>query len=460
MPTRPFVALAAIAIIASGAPAGDTTPPPGPVASTMKTLDETEPRVAVNATNTPSFGGSLYAIDTPGSYYLTGNIDAPAGFSGVFIGASNVTLDLMGFTIDGTNAGAGESGVQGDGSVSAIVVRNGHVTNWSNMCLNFEETPDVRIERVHASDAGAYGIFCSDDAAIIDCTIRDSATGLLTATRATITGAAVTGCTNGIETGDDASISRCAVAACALDGIDTADRARIDRCSVSGCGDKGIRAGDEAHVIDCQTSGNQDGILVQDNAHIAGCNASANAGVGINAMGTGSTVERCTASTNGTVGIYLSSFQCAARDCTARGNQTGISTGVDCQVIRCSATQNSGSGIKPTGDTLVDGCVASDNQIGIDAGGGCRIVNNACNDNGAGIYVSGGGCNVEANTVSDSTGVGIEINGAGSVILRNRVHASGADDYLIFLNNPFGPVVDFPGASTASFDHPMANIIY
>jgi len=58
--------------------AGDLNPPPGPVASTMKTLSEVEPRIAVNSINTPGDADSLFKITQPGSYYLTGNITGVA----------------------------------------------------------------------------------------------------------------------------------------------------------------------------------------------------------------------------------------------------------------------------------------------------------------------------------------------------------------------------------------------
>ena len=63
--------------------AGDLNPPAGSVAPTMKTLDEVEPRIAINAVNTPGDSNSVYRISQPGSYYLTGNVTAPAGDSAI-----------------------------------------------------------------------------------------------------------------------------------------------------------------------------------------------------------------------------------------------------------------------------------------------------------------------------------------------------------------------------------------
>jgi len=71
----------AVVVAATGgtASAGDLNPPPGPVAPTMKSLSEVEPRIAINATNTPGDADSLFKITQPGSYYLTGNITGVAG---------------------------------------------------------------------------------------------------------------------------------------------------------------------------------------------------------------------------------------------------------------------------------------------------------------------------------------------------------------------------------------------
>jgi hypothetical protein len=65
---------AALVLSAGALIAGPLAPPPGPIASSYKTLSEVEPRTAVNATNTPGDAGCVYRISQHGSYYLTGNI--------------------------------------------------------------------------------------------------------------------------------------------------------------------------------------------------------------------------------------------------------------------------------------------------------------------------------------------------------------------------------------------------
>src|SRR5262245_27803441 len=100
---RRFVSLSAFACVACAGmlSAGTLTPPPGPIAPTFKTLGEIEPRIAINAANTPGTALALFQIAQPGSYFLTGNVIGVPGKAGIEISASNVTLDLNGFTLHG-----------------------------------------------------------------------------------------------------------------------------------------------------------------------------------------------------------------------------------------------------------------------------------------------------------------------------------------------------------------------
>src|SRR3954471_5647699 len=61
---------------------GALTPPAGPPAPTMKSLDQIEARIILNAANAPGDATSSYIISTPGSYYLTGNVTGAAGKNG------------------------------------------------------------------------------------------------------------------------------------------------------------------------------------------------------------------------------------------------------------------------------------------------------------------------------------------------------------------------------------------
>src|SRR5436190_23335529 len=124
MKTHHTLALAASFAIAGAltfAIAGPVNPPAGPIAPTFKTLAEVEPRIAINATNTPGDASNLFKINQSGSYYLTGDIVVPTGKNGIRIAGVTATIDLNGFTI----SGAGNNGILSEAVDGMLTVRNG-----------------------------------------------------------------------------------------------------------------------------------------------------------------------------------------------------------------------------------------------------------------------------------------------------------------------------------------------
>ena len=79
---RQFSLLVLGAINAGAALAGDLNPPAGPVSATMKPLNQIEPRVAINASNTPGDANSTFRIANPGSYYLCADLVGPPASTG------------------------------------------------------------------------------------------------------------------------------------------------------------------------------------------------------------------------------------------------------------------------------------------------------------------------------------------------------------------------------------------
>jgi len=148
--------LAAGAFLASTANAGPLTPPPGPIAPTPGP----EPRIPINSTNTPgNVSPNLFRITAPGSYYLTGNIVGQAGRNGISIESSGVTLDLMGFNMQGVPGSL--DGIRtttvGFAALWRIVIRNGSVSDWgaNGIKTSFR---GGSIEAMHVSNNGAWGI--------------------------------------------------------------------------------------------------------------------------------------------------------------------------------------------------------------------------------------------------------------------------------------------------------------
>lgn len=104
---------------------GSLTPPPGAPAPVMKTLDQVEPRTPVTQTTCPGNASAVHVISAPGSYYLTANVATETLSEGISINASNVTLDLNGFSIIRLT-GSGGTGLSIGGN-KGIRIRNGSI---------------------------------------------------------------------------------------------------------------------------------------------------------------------------------------------------------------------------------------------------------------------------------------------------------------------------------------------
>jgi hypothetical protein len=132
---KPHLSLLFIGLTGTALAQGPLTPPPGadpsigPVnaltagglpQATMKTLHEVEPRTAIAG------GTSGMTISASGAYYLTGNITVATG-DGITINASNVTLDLNGFSITTSAAPAAGIGVRLGQGLRNVAIRNGNI---------------------------------------------------------------------------------------------------------------------------------------------------------------------------------------------------------------------------------------------------------------------------------------------------------------------------------------------
>ncbi|MDP1660874.1 MAG: hypothetical protein Q8L55_03070, partial [Phycisphaerales bacterium] len=147
---RSIVASTCLLTLAAAAGfAGPLSPPVGAVSSSMKTLAEVEPRIAINATNTPGDADatpSTFKITQPGSYYLTGNITGESGKDGIEIAAAGVTLDLNGFSVTGVPGSLTGISLRTGGTE----VRNGTVRSWGGdgvaaaAAINTNRVIDVR----------------------------------------------------------------------------------------------------------------------------------------------------------------------------------------------------------------------------------------------------------------------------------------------------------------------------
>jgi hypothetical protein len=333
-------------ILTSFAVAGPITPPPGPVGSTPGP----EPRVAINATNTPGDSDSAYRIVTAGSYYLAGNLQGVSGRSGIEIAADNVSIDLNGFALVG---GAGSLvGITTDAAHDNITIRNGIVDSWGSDGINF-----------NLSGSGSNSIM----------------EGLVTRGNA---GAGIVANANALMRG----------------------------CLSEGNAGAGISCAVLANLSECVARLNGGGgISVGNGSVLSNCTARDNGGTGLSA-GTGSTIVACAAHSNDLNGISAGT-NCAVVDCAVSSNLgDGIQASSSVTIADCSANSNLGDGIQVSSNCLVRGNTCAANGSGSSDGAGIhvtagdnRIEGNNCIDADRGIDVDGTGNLIICNSASDNS---------------------------------------------------------
>ncbi len=332
--------------------AGDLNPPRGLVTPTMKTLAEVEPRIAINNTNTPGDGTSTFKITEPGSYYLTGNVNAVPNTNGLAIDAADVTVDLAGYAvIGGVNSTLGSGIVLGN--VSNVEIRNGTVRDFAvfgihegfttgnahriigvRVVSNSSDGIDLvgdgnQVENCMAEDNGTHGISCGNACSVIGSTVLNNGIGgVLAGPGSTVTGNTV-------------------------------------RNNGGNSGDPGIFAGPGSTVTGNTSCNNnpESGIFANFGSTVTGNTVCNNGRFGIQ-VGHGSTVTGNTATGNTADGIWVSS-DCRVEHNLCQGN--GLDAG-------------SGAGIRTSG---------SNN----------RIVGNHLTGADRGLHIDGGGNHIADNTV-------------------------------------------------------------
>lgn len=224
--------------------AGPLAPPAGPVTSTMKTLTEVEPRIAINPTNTPGTVDSIFRISQPGSYYLTANVVGQDQRHGIKITASGVTIDLNGFDLVGSPFSL--DGIAADApGLRNITIRNGSIRNWGDDGIDLltSSVVNAHVENVVAAENGSDGIDVAGPSIVTKCTAYgNAAVGIQTTY-----GSIVSECTStfndgkGIKVTDASVVKDCTTRGNNLDGIECGswNQIRDNTCSLNGNGADG-----------------------------------------------------------------------------------------------------------------------------------------------------------------------------------------------------------------------------
>ncbi len=243
--------LAAAAIVI----AGPLNPPAGPVAPTMKTLAEVEPRIPINAQTCPGVFNSSYGVIAPGSYYLTGDLVGEPGKHVIRVG-HNVTIDLNGFSVVG---GPGSlSGIDGEITEAAnVTIRNGTIRSCGGKGIDMDGSSyGWIVEGVHVVWCGGDGIQLARH-----CIARNSrassngGTGFMAQWGSLFENCTAEGNAKGFDAGNASTVTACA--------------------AISNVSD-GFHAHTGSTVTACSARFNQDGFALDSGATISGCSASQN----------------------------------------------------------------------------------------------------------------------------------------------------------------------------------------
>lgn len=336
--------LAAASLLAAAAPAlaGPITPPGGPVAPSMKTLDQVEPRRPIRAADIPLI------ISQPGNYYLTENITTATTEAAIRISASDVTIDLGGFTLrgpGGTPTGL-RDGIRLQSSHSGIWIRNGTIAGFQGRGIDMSlAAANVRISDVCVTACGGMGARVGSAGAV------------------------------------------------------------VERCTASANGQSGLSgAGQAVAFIDCTAVANGDAGFVLGGAACTarGCSAVQNTSDGFRAPTGFTEISGCKAYDNGGDGFVVTNAGATIRECVALNNGgDGIEAWGNTRIIdnHCRSngiTAAEGAGIRLAGSwSHVEANTLSGNDVGIRAmSSGNMIVRNVLASHAGGHIVASAGNNV------------------------------------------------------------------
>lgn len=238
---------------------GSLTPPgaPGP---TMKSLDEIytaatsakSVATAINAQNTPGNATATFVISQPGSYYLAANLAGESGKSGIVVGASDVTIDLAGFTLTGADDGI--YGITGATlSEQNIHITNGTFRNWADTAVYFPSSGRCVVSDLTLIDNKDSGISLGIFSRVENCLVQggtvgfflDSGTSIRKTTIFNTTGSAIA-LSSGNGHVEDCNISNCSYGI----GESAGGDARITGCIINNITNTGISLCANNYVAD------------------------------------------------------------------------------------------------------------------------------------------------------------------------------------------------------------------
>ena len=312
--------------------------PPGP---TMKTLDEVEPRVPIHHSDLPLF------ISEPNSYYFVEDIHFQKDvLAAIVITADNVTIDLMGYSLTGT-----EKCAYGIYSLERNNIRvcNGTINTFRENGIHLLQDSHI-IEDMRINDTDV-GIYLGDEAKVHNCTVMyPESLGIRVHKNSIVSDCIVRDsheptCTSGIHTEENCNVFDCVVNRTAANGIVVWSYSRVNGCTVSNAADSGIYSGSGSAVSDCVVYACDSGIRAEYDGYIHDNN------------------------------VY---------DCRYQGIKLGYSSTARRNKIRCSNTavyglyhnmimentiNQSTTAVEVTGDNFIEANIVKDCSTGLDMTG-------------------------------------------------------------------------------------------
>ena len=491
--------------------------PPGAPAALFKTLHQVEPRIDLKTLYDANHDGILddssteIRIDAPGSYYLSENLIAVRS-TGIRIATGPVTIDMNGFEIRRQGSSSLSTGITIDATLTHCTIRNGSVAGFGvgfdniggasapravlfvdlvalNCSTGFRTGTDWVLERCR-SIGGNTG-FDITRSSLINCTASRSV-GVGFQVRV---GSVLRGCiaddngTIGYRIDGSAVFSDCI----ARDNIEAGFKTvasvlpldtTLTNCAAVSNPGGGFVLTETSTLTNCtaRANGGSYGIFVGPGSTLTGCTASDNTSAYGIFAGAGSTISHCTGSGNqGQYGIFAEN-RSSIIGCTAAGNTSAaaesfaIKTGDQCTIVdsnasgtlntSATATNLTGGGINAGRSSVVRNSIVTGNRgDGILIEGDSNVVGNNVDSNGfngegAGIHSTGADNRIEGNNVADCDR-GIEVDSAGSLIVKNSVSGSAGgavNNYVIAAGNA-DAAIEVPGAAFTSTNS-WANFSY
>jgi hypothetical protein len=332
-------AIAALYLATALGAQGALTPPPGAPAPEMKTLQQVEPRTPIASVP--------FTINAPGSYYLTGNLQftAPTG-DAIVVAASDVVLDLGGFTLSSANVVGGD-GISLVAGMRNVTVRNGQIAGKTVVTVS--------------------GTFPNREWSVAPAGFR--------------VGVAATAA--GVE---NVRLQDLTVTGCRLVGIElSAPGAIIERCLVSSNGAAGLSAL-QATVLSCTARQNFGPGFFVSSSRLQSCDARDNGGAGF--FGNDAIFDHCTAAANGSTGFLGNGG--SRSGCVATGNQGSGFNGNLSAFHRCTATANALAGFDVNGASISNSVASNNTGNGFIALNSAITHSVALGNSGAGFNLAGG----------------------------------------------------------------------